>query len=103
MSADLTDLRARCADLESGIAAATTKLRHALLSGADTSEMRDFMTALQSQLTAARAAFDAMMASITDHQEQQIATEAKALAAASGRRLMVLLESLKPPPSPAVN
>lgn len=100
MSAELSELRARCADLESGIAAAAVRLHDALIAGADTADLRQFIAARRAELAEARTALNAAIAEAEAAEQQRVTDAGNSLAAASARRLMALLATLQPPASP---
>jgi len=94
-------LRAKCAALEDGIRRGTEKLTAQLLSGADTSALRDALATLAAELDGARKEHARMMEELMSEKDRELGIEAGKLAAEAARRLKRLLSMLQPPPPPS--
>jgi len=96
----VAELRARCADLESAIRRGGEKLTEQLLSGQDTSALRDQLIRLAAKLDEGRREFREQHERLLSERDKALGIEANALACEAARRLKAMLRLLQPPPAP---
>jgi hypothetical protein len=97
---DVAELTARKADVQSGITAASQRLRVALLSGADTAAIRLFLSELQDELRKIEAEIGIVRVEAEAAEVRKVEEHGRNLAADTAHRLKVKLEALQPPPAP---
>lgn len=97
----LQELQATAADMESDIAAASERLRAALLAGENTASIRRFLSELQGELSKVEAEIGNVRDEAEADEARKVEETARNLAQDSARRLKARLAALEPPPPPA--